>query len=230
MKTDKNRTVAFTGHRSNRIITDAVMLTAEIEKIITDLYFRGYRHFMTGMAEGFDLLSAEAVLKIRNLHTDIKLIAVIPFTGQAKYFSNEDKKRYGIVFQQCDESVLITDRYYKGCFYRRNDYLIDNASFVVAYFDGTPKGGTHYTLNKAKGSELPVINVMDSITANQWWAMLSFDGLEDITGIKQDRDGNNKKDDLFIDACMLFWTKKTGAEKYEIYLKYSKLHKAFDAE
>ena len=161
MKTNRNITVAFTGHRSSRITTDKATLANKIEKTITDLYFKGYRNFMTGMSEGFDLLTAEAVLKIRNLHTDIKLIAVIPFTGQAKHFSDEDSKRYGIVFQQCDESVLIADRYFTGCFHRRNDYLIDNASFVVSYFDGTPKGGTYYTVNRAKEMKLPTINLIN---------------------------------------------------------------------
>lgn len=162
MKTDKNITVAFTGHRSNRIATEKVALINEIENTITDLYFKGYRHFMTGMAEGFDLLTAEAVLKIRNLHTNIKLITVIPFTGQARQFSDEDKKRYGIIFQQCDESVLIADRYFTGCFHRRNDYLIDNSSFVVSYFDGTPKGGTYYTVNRAKKIQTPIINLKNN--------------------------------------------------------------------
>lgn len=47
----------------------------QVEKTITAFYMQGYRHFMTGMAE--------AVLKIKNLHADIKLICVIPFSGQA---------------------------------------------------------------------------------------------------------------------------------------------------
>ena len=52
---------------------------------------------------------------------------------------------------------------------------------------------------------------------DDWWFMLSFDELEDITGIVQDRDANNKKDALFIDSCNDFWKKRTFEEKSNIY-------------
>lgn len=55
----------------------------------------------------------------------------------------------------------------------------------------------------------------------QWWYMLSFDELEAITGIAQDRDANNKKDVRFVNDCHLFWQNKTHEEKNEIYLKYT---------
>ena len=31
---------------------------------------------------------------------------------------------------------VLSDRYYPECFYRRNDFLVDNASVVVGYYDG----------------------------------------------------------------------------------------------
>jgi len=54
-------------------------------------------------------------------------------------------------------------------------------------------------------------------TLNDWWRMRSFDELEDITGVEQDRDANNEEDALFIDACNQFWISKTFEEKNEIY-------------
>jgi uncharacterized phage-like protein YoqJ len=169
MNIDKSIAIAFTGHRSNRIITDRETLTQEVENAIITYYSRGFRHFMTGMSEGFDLLTAEAVLKIKNLHTDIKLIPVMPFTGQARRYSDEDKRRYENILKQCDESVMVTDRYFTGCFHRRNDFMIDNASLVIAYYDGIKNGGTHYTVEQAKTKQIPVINVLENIVTNVWW-------------------------------------------------------------
>ena len=60
------------------------------------------------------------------------------------------------------------------------------------------------------------------LTYNEWWRMLNFDELEDITGIEQDRDGNNEEDTRFIDACNLFWDIKTFEEKTEIYHSHIK--------
>jgi len=163
MNIDKSTTIAFTGHRSNRILSDRETLTQEVENTITTCYNRGLKHFMTGMSEGFDILTAEAVLKIKNLHTDIKLIAVIPFAGQARRYLDEDKRRYEMILKQCDESVWVSDRYFTGCFHRRNDFMIDNASLVIAYYDGIKSGGTHYTVERAKSRQIPVINVLENI-------------------------------------------------------------------
>ena len=155
----KNKSVAFTGHRSNRISMDREVLCSEIEKTVISLYISGYRHFMSGMAEGFDLLAAEVVLKIKKIHPDIKLTAVIPFSGQSFRFSDKDKSRYATVLQQCDDTVLITKQYFAGCFHRRNDYLADNSNVIVSYFDGTSSGGTFYTVSRAKAKNIPIINI-----------------------------------------------------------------------
>lgn len=209
MNIDKSITIAFTGHRSNRIVTDRQILTQEIEKVIATYYSKGYRNFMTGMAEGFDLMTAEAVLKIRNIHTDIKLIAVIPFTGQAKHFSEEDKKRYGIIFQQCDESVLITDRYFTGCFHRRNDFLIDNASLVIAYYDGIQNGGTHYTVEQARAKQIGYINILKNLITNQWWENTDTNTKELFSGIH-----NENASDYHY---RMFWNKLNQSDRNSLH-------------
>jgi hypothetical protein len=64
----------------------------------------------------------------------------------------------------------------------------------------------------------------DEWLLNKWWRMLSFDELEDITSIEQDRDGNNKEDAQFIDDTDKFWQSKSLVEKIEIYQSNSDLH------
>ncbi len=162
MNNQVKTTIAFTGHRSNRIPTDEQALSEYLDKTVTDLYFKGYRRFLTGMSEGFDLMAGEAVLRLKAIHTDIRLITVIPFTGQAHRFSPEDKQRYGHLFNYCDDSVLISEHYFTGCFHRRNDYLTDNSALVIAYYDRQEQGGTHYTVTRAISKGIPVINLFDS--------------------------------------------------------------------
>lgn len=55
-------------------------------------------------------------------------------------------------------------------------------------------------------------------------ARLSFDEFEDITGIEQDRDGNNEIDAKFLDDANQFWQNKTFQEKIKIYQSNSHLH------
>ena len=151
--------MAFTGHRNNRIDTNNTTIITDVENAINDSYAKGYRCFMTGMAQGFDLIAAEAVLSLKNTLPDIKLIAVIPFLGQSRYFSDDDKERYENIMKQCEKIKFFSDRYYTGCFHRRNDYLVDNSSLIVSYFDGVKKGGTFYTIQRAKDKGLTIINI-----------------------------------------------------------------------
>lgn len=159
MNINKAKAVAFTGHRQERISTDKETLFVEIYNTIRELYVQGYNTFITGMAEGFDLLSAEAVLKLRDeCHSEIRLIAVIPFRLQAGRFTSENKECYYHI-ANIAECVTLAENYYTGCFHRRNDYMIDNASTIIAYFDKVPGGGTYYTVNRAIRKGLTVINL-----------------------------------------------------------------------
>lgn len=159
MNIERVKSVAFTGHRQERITTDRNTLSTELYRTISELYQQGYTTYLTGMAQGFDLLAAEAVWQFRNdTHADIRLIAVIPFRTQFGRFSPEDKHRY-IRITSVAECIILSDDYYRGCFHRRNDYLIDNAAVVVAYYDQTPSGGTHYTVQQAIHRGMNIINL-----------------------------------------------------------------------
>ena len=45
---------------------------------------------------------------------------------------------------------------------RRNDYLVDNSALLVAWYDGSPRGGTAYTVKRARRMRMPIINLKPS--------------------------------------------------------------------
>ena len=53
---------------------------------------------------------------------------------------------------------MLSDRYYPECFYRRNDFLVDHARVLVAWYDGSP-GGTRYTVRRALGRGLEILDL-----------------------------------------------------------------------
>lgn len=143
MISSPDTTVAFTGHRTYR-----GEAAAALHAVVRRLYGRGCRTFLCGMAAGFDLAAAEAVLCCREELPDVRLVAVIPFEGQESRFSAADRERYARVRAAADSEVVLLPAYRPGCYARRNDYLVDRASVVVAWYDGSP-GGTHYTVRRA---------------------------------------------------------------------------------
>ena len=134
--------VAFTGHRSYRGGAEEAL-----RRVVAEACARGCRTFLCGMAVGFDLAAAETVLACREEFPDLRLLAVIPFPGQAELFSEEDRVRFGRVITAA-RTLVLSDRYHRGVYSARNNFLVDHAAQLVAWFDGSP-GGTAYTVRRA---------------------------------------------------------------------------------
>ena len=158
MQTDTTKTAAFTGHRFIRY-NDRQRLKTELERVITSCYLSGIRHFLCGMALGFDMLAAETLLAMKAQHPDIRLTAVIPFRGQPCKFNPADKERYQSILGKADNVVCLSETYFDGCFLRRNDYMLNRASHIIAYYNGEPKGGTFYTCRRAERMGLEITNL-----------------------------------------------------------------------
>ena len=156
--TDTKNTAAFTGHRCIRC-NDRQRLRTELERTITTCYDSGIRHFLCGMALGFDMLAAETLLAVKAEYPDIRLTAVIPFRGQSFRFNFADKERYRSILGKADNVVCLSETYFDGCFLRRNDYMLNHASHIIAYYIGEPKGGTFYTFRRAKRMGLEIHNL-----------------------------------------------------------------------
>lgn len=149
---------AFTGHRS--IDSSKIEEVREnVRREIKALYLKGVRIYLCGMALGFDMLAAEEVIALKEKLPSLKLIAVIPFPEQHNRWRWNEKERYKNILAQADDSVLISPKYYDGCYLKRNDYLIGHANNMLAYYNGNPKGGTFYTVRKSRKMERNVINL-----------------------------------------------------------------------
>lgn len=122
MKIAKEKTVSFSGHRTDKIIQEngdvnlPNVIKSEAYKVVLSLCEKGYDTFLTGMAEGFDLISGEAVLKARQIHPHIRLIAVIPFQGQELSYSVEDKRRFKTLYENAAERVFYIRNLPQRCF------------------------------------------------------------------------------------------------------------------
>ena len=153
MIADSRTSVAFTGHRTYRgAAADALRRT------VGELYARGFRNFLSGMAVGFDLAAAEAVLELRERVPGVRLVAAVPFRGQEMRFSPADRERFRRVLAEADSVEVLAPAYHRGCYAVRNDFLVDNARVLVAWYDGSP-GGTRHTVSRALRRGLEFVNL-----------------------------------------------------------------------
>lgn len=151
---DISTTIAFTGHRSYRGEAES-----ELRSLVERLYSEGYRTFLSGMAPGFDLAAAISILQLRKQYHDIRLIAVVPYDGFRDMCHNADRALYDMVIDQADYIVTVSDIRGTMGFLQRNNYLIDNSSAVVAWWNGGKKSGTGYTVHRAKHQHKPIYNL-----------------------------------------------------------------------
>lgn len=145
--------VAFTGHRTYRSEADE-----ELRQLLEELYAEGARRYLCGMAWGFDLSAGEAVVQHKLLHEDVELVAVEPFAEFRSLFRGEDAERYDALIAAADCRVVVGENNV-GAYMRRNDYLVDHSSLVVAWWDGRRDGGTAYTALRARRKGREVINL-----------------------------------------------------------------------
>lgn len=158
-KIDKACSVAFTGHRSIPLV-EIERVRGEVRKKVRLLYTMGFRNYLCGMAIGFDMLAAEEVVKLKKEGcNDIRLVAVVPFRGQSTKWKDAEKARYNDLLKNADDVITLSERYYNGCCLRRNDYMLSHACGMIAYFNGQPKGGTFYTISRAKKLNIDIVNI-----------------------------------------------------------------------
>lgn len=164
----RKKSVAFTGYRPEKIkISNPApdmeqWIRGALRVVIAQLYDKGYRRFLSGMADGFDLWAADEVLGLTEKLNGLELVAVVPHKDQPRKYDTSASKLYGDIIARAAEVVVLSEHYYKECYYVRNDYLVRNASLLVCYFDGQA-GGTKYTVAKAKKEGLEIINLTNPV-------------------------------------------------------------------
>ncbi len=156
---------AFTGHRVNKLPwradeSDArcVRLKERMADAVEAVYRSGIRHFICGMATGCDMYFAEAVIALREEHPEVTLEAAIPCEGQSSRWNAEQRRRYDRVVSACDCFTVVQQHYTPDCMLRRNRYMVDASSVLIAAYNGSP-GGTRSTMLYALRQGLEVIHL-----------------------------------------------------------------------
>lgn len=167
---DKHRACCFTGHRNkdlpfggNRDKQGMKCLVSSIQLYIEQAVSDGYDTFISGMAEGVDLICAEIV---HNLITrkgmDLKLICAVPYKGQGskELSSPVDKYVYSMIIQDCTQVIYTGESKSRSCYKIRNQFMVDNSSRIIGvYKDKGTGSGTSQTMKLAKkaGLEMEII-------------------------------------------------------------------------
>ena len=157
-KFDKAVSAAFTGHRFYNFSQQEV-IRERLTKAILEAYEHGISNFISGFAIGIDLMAAQIVQSLKPSCPGMTLTAAIPFRGQADRFKPCDRMVYDGLMASADEVIILSEYYYIRCFLDRDEFMVENASLLIAFYDGREKGGTYYTFKKANCLGIQVVNI-----------------------------------------------------------------------
>lgn len=161
----KELSCCFTGHRIEKLPwrndeqdLRCLKLKEKISDAVEAAYHSGMRHFICGMATGCDMYFCEAVIALRNCHSDISVEAAIPCEEQSQSWSAELRRRYDRLVVDCDFYTLVQKHYTPDCLMKRNRYMVDSSSLLIAAYNGR-QGGTQSTMLYAMRQGLEIIEL-----------------------------------------------------------------------
>ena len=145
----------FTGHRPNGLKRPAWLIKIDLEREIKKAVKDGFTVFISGMAQGVDIWSAQIVLKLREKGEPIKLICACPFDGFEDRWDSKRQEQYKEILAAADLVRYICPSYSRACFQIRNEWMVDHSARVIAVFNNVP-GGTFNTIEYATRKNIPV--------------------------------------------------------------------------
>ena len=160
-------TCCFTGHRS--LPDDCTEAIADkLRHAIKLLSVCGFRYFLCGGALGFDMLAEQVIAKEAEHNDDVKLVLALPCRDQTGKWLNmesgtESLKEYMRLKALAATVVYVNDFYSDGCMKERNQFMVDNSSFCVAYYNGSVRSGAGQTYRMAKKADLKIYNIYDAL-------------------------------------------------------------------
>jgi len=148
--------VCGTGHRPDGIAEEygSVIIKAEVK-------LRKVDRFVCGMAAGFDLLAGKAAMNV-----GIPITAARPWAKHSVPGA-EWKLLYAEVLEYADVIHIVSEGEpgsrgeAAGMLHTRNHWMVDNSDAVMAYWNGSEKGGTFECRKYAKKVGKPVANIIN---------------------------------------------------------------------
>lgn len=153
-------TCCFTGHRYEDKTEIEDEIKPLLKEAINNAINSGYTEFITGMALGTDVWAAEIVLDKKKSNKEIKLLCALPHLDFERKRKDNDKERYNEILKNADETIVVNAHYFRGCYQKRNVWMVDRSSLVIAVFNGE-KGGTKNTIDYASRKNRRINNVLE---------------------------------------------------------------------
>lgn len=142
----EEKTCCVTGHRS--IPSDQTEAVRQgLEQAVRQAVKDEYTVFISGFADGLDLMFAEIVSQAMQENPKIKLIAALTYRRRLETLQKRERTK--ALIEQCAEIYVAAEEYQPSVYVKRNRYMVERSDRVIAVYDGRDSGGTVGTIRLA---------------------------------------------------------------------------------
>ena len=114
---------------------------------------------ISGMALGWDQALADAAIYLK-----IPVIAAIPFVGQELKWPKQSQEKYHTILSQVLKVVPVCEPGYAAYKMQlRNTWMVDNATEILAIYNGDLFGGTYNCIQYAIKKGKPIYNLWNGL-------------------------------------------------------------------
>ena len=155
-KEKRQRRCCFTGHRPEKLLVTEQELRAKLKAAIKEAIPDGYCTFISGMSRGTDLWASDVVLQLKSHYPHIHLICAVPYPDFEKSWDEHWQILYHNILSRADLVRIISSHYHDGCYQKRNCWMVDHSSRVIAVYNGS-SGGTQNTIRYAQKCAVSIV-------------------------------------------------------------------------
>lgn len=164
---EESYAVCFSGHRPEKLPDGGDMSSPAVRAVISIIYSEiekriadGANIFITGMSRGVDLWAGEIAAEMKCSGRPIKLVAAMPYRGFTDSFTGREKWAAGFIMSNADTVYHISEEYEKDCMKKRNQFMVDHSSALIAVCKDS-RSGTGQTIRMAqkKGIDVKIIDL-----------------------------------------------------------------------
>lgn len=137
-----------------------IALQRAVRELMERAISRGYRVFLCGLQRGFEMISAEVALELKEKYPEIQVIGVMPSLHMEEKWESADQVRFRNIINKLDNVHYISYGIIGWiCYLETDKERIRRSSLVIALYNGSPFGITKEEIDYAKeqGVEIKII-------------------------------------------------------------------------
>ena len=153
--------VGITGHRPDRFRDAEVAQELCDELVMTLKKQYEYIEFNLGGSTGTDQWVGDACIRYE---VEYNLFLPFPAEIQSKHWYKEQQDNLNTQIEKCNSLYIAGPKYKPANYFIRNRSIVDNADFLVCFWEGIHRGGTFDTLKYAMKKSKIVLNALTDLS------------------------------------------------------------------